>query len=265
VSQYSAIQFDHNDISPPTGTAAADTATSVVVLEELADRICAGHLAVQRLTANALAVALEVGDLLIEARNRISTGWEHWLDENCLIGASSARLYMQLARARDEIEMVREQVPDLSLRAARRLIAKPPKLIKEPAKALVDPMSAPVPDPIGVWDSLLPDQRERLLDHIGRAGLAAYMSPALNGDLIDHLAGLAISKVPSKATNLEVSLTNALRLALSSEAEALNALAVIRSKLRANGRSLNDVVIALGTYEKKQRRRKISHRFQAVA
>src|SRR5262249_46525297 len=101
----------------------------IVVLDQLAERVRAAHQAVQMATANALAAALVAGDTLIAARNRGvgSIGWERWGEAHCRVGLSTARLYMQLARSRDKIEAALKDDPFLSLRDARRLIAKPKK------------------------------------------------------------------------------------------------------------------------------------------
>ena len=150
--------------------------------------------------------------------------------------------------------------PGLQRKDVRRAVGLPPK----PARRMSKGNDQAQPDPIAVWAAFSPTDKSAILENEGRCGLVGLMSPTLLADFLDHLTGLAISKVPSKATNLEVSLTHALRLALLSEDEACNALTVIRSKLRANGRSLNDVVLALGTITKKTKRGKISHRFQAT-
>jgi hypothetical protein len=110
------------------------------VLDQLAQRIRAGREAIDQSIRNALRVALDVGDALIEARARVSTGqYGPWLRANCFLSVRSAELYAQLARHRAEIEDAMQRVPDLSLRAAARLIAKPATnkpLPKEPKSEL---------------------------------------------------------------------------------------------------------------------------------
>jgi hypothetical protein len=108
-------------------------------LTALARRIRDEHQATQRAFANALAHALNVGDALIEAQTRVATGWSRWLRENCLMGKSTARLFIQLACHHTEIEAEISRVPGLSLRAARRLIAKPKATTMKPAAAPLVP------------------------------------------------------------------------------------------------------------------------------
>jgi hypothetical protein len=90
------------------------------------DEIRKAHTAM----ANALAAAMDAGDALIAARPKVEERgilWTKWLRENCLIKESTAKLYIQLAQHRDEIEGRILDGIILSLRAARRLIAKPAK------------------------------------------------------------------------------------------------------------------------------------------
>jgi len=94
-------------------------------LDELARRIRALQQAVRTASSNALESALEAGDVLIEARRRVSAGWGRWLIENCAMGVSTALLYIQLAQHREKIEAEIERAGEFSIRAARRLIAKP--------------------------------------------------------------------------------------------------------------------------------------------
>jgi hypothetical protein len=93
---------------------------STVVLDDLARRIRTAHRKIQAAIANGLALALVIGDALIEAKARVTTGWEDWVAQNCGFGGSTARLYMQLAAHRAEIEANGAS----SVRAARALISK---------------------------------------------------------------------------------------------------------------------------------------------
>ena len=122
-------------IAKPFGAARAAEIRAIAgsepVLNQLARRIRDAHQAVRAATANALAAALDAGDALIEAKTRVETDWEGWVEKNCRFGASTARLYMQLARRREDIEakqqdeLLQPNTPPLSVRAARQLIAKP--------------------------------------------------------------------------------------------------------------------------------------------
>jgi Protein of unknown function (DUF3102) len=95
-------------------------------LAAIARRIRDEHQASARAFANALSHALNAGDGLIEAQNLVPANrWGQWLRNYCSMGSSTARLFMQLARERQTIEAEISRVPDLSLRAARRLIATP--------------------------------------------------------------------------------------------------------------------------------------------
>jgi hypothetical protein len=82
---------------------------------------------------SALRHDLDVGDGLLAAQKLVTGNWKRWLRDNCapLKSARSAQVYCQLARGRKEIEAELERNPDLSQRAALRLLSpprpKPPK------------------------------------------------------------------------------------------------------------------------------------------
>jgi Protein of unknown function (DUF3102) len=95
-------------------------------LNALAAKVRASLREAQIAACNALHAALDAGDALIAAQERVPAGeWTRWIRHNCFLSKRTALLYMQLARHRDEIEARLEEIPDLSLRAARRLIMKP--------------------------------------------------------------------------------------------------------------------------------------------
>jgi hypothetical protein len=95
------------------------------VLDQLARQIREHREAARRVGLTVLGHLLDAGDALNEAQKRVSTNWKHWLRENCFLSVSTAQLYQQLARKRAEIEEKLRDDPDLSLRAARRLIGRP--------------------------------------------------------------------------------------------------------------------------------------------
>jgi hypothetical protein len=98
----------------------------------------------ERLT---LASALAAGTALIEIRGLIVGTMKAWVRKNLSsVGYSTAKLYMQLANNRAVIDAAREQNPHLSIRAARRLIAKQKKLANpEPEPLGVDEVTAAAP------------------------------------------------------------------------------------------------------------------------
>jgi len=81
-----------------------------VPLEDLARQVRAGLELARRERCNALHHDLDVGDALLEAQARVSTGWKRWLRENCFLSVRTALLYQRLARHRDEIEAEIERV-----------------------------------------------------------------------------------------------------------------------------------------------------------
>jgi len=103
-----------------------------VTLEKLASRIRFGIENIRASLANALANVLDVGDDLIAAQARVTGPWQRWLKDNCFLSLSTAKLYVQLAEHRAEIEAEIDRDGTLSLRAARKLIAKKSENPPEP-------------------------------------------------------------------------------------------------------------------------------------
>jgi len=102
-------------------------------LNELGAYIREALAASKHARRSALRHDMDAGDGLIAAQARVTTNWKKWLRENCapLKSARSAQIYCQLARGREKIEAELERNPDLSQRAALRLLSppkpKPPK------------------------------------------------------------------------------------------------------------------------------------------
>jgi hypothetical protein len=93
-------------------------------LAALAERIRTELHAAKTAWHNALGHALNVGQALLDAQGLVQGNWKRWLRGHCSLSVSTAQLYQQLARHRDEIEAEISRAPTLSLRAARRLITK---------------------------------------------------------------------------------------------------------------------------------------------
>jgi Protein of unknown function (DUF3102) len=93
-------------------------------LTELAARIKAEHEATAATMKRSVEHAMAAGDLLIEAKARLSHGqWLPWLTEHCAISERSAQLYMRIAKNRQAIEARNAQhVADLTLNQAAALL-----------------------------------------------------------------------------------------------------------------------------------------------
>jgi hypothetical protein len=105
----------HNaDISPPAE------------LNELARKVREQHVLVGTSASKTLTHAFAAGEALLAAKDLIDHGgWARWRWDNCGLSERSARRYMQLAKARAEIENRPRVAGNLTLNAALRLIAKP--------------------------------------------------------------------------------------------------------------------------------------------
>ena len=116
--------------------------TISIDLDLLAASVRTGLSKIRTEMRNALRAALDIGDALVAARELVvakteSPGaWGRWLRANCFLSVRTAQLYIQLANHRTEIEAEIQRVADLSLRAARRLIAPPKEKTPKPEKLL---------------------------------------------------------------------------------------------------------------------------------
>jgi hypothetical protein len=86
-------------------------------LADLAARINVAHEAAGTALKSGVAHAMHAGDLLIEAKEQLGHGeWLPWLKTNFPFSDRTARLYMQVARRRAELEVKMATVADLTLR-----------------------------------------------------------------------------------------------------------------------------------------------------
>jgi hypothetical protein len=180
----------------------SEPATPVVIetdLDHLAARIRAGLKAAQTALSNALDKVLDVGDTLIAAKARIPEGeWRDWLATNCSLKTSTALLYMQLARHRDEIEAKRKETPELSVRAARKLIADKSKARRElpsPRKPQED--KPEIPDWVVAYNDASDTDKAAGIPHI-IIDLFTHMSAAARAKLTARVLGNAAGHAPKK-------------------------------------------------------------------
>ena len=117
-------------------------------LRDLAERIRAEHLAgVVALVEH----GMNAGDLLIKAKAKVGHGqFGDWVEANCKMSYSTARVYMQLARNRAVIESKMTehcQFESLSIAGALKLISGPSKSNAHAAAAssAMAPPAAPAP------------------------------------------------------------------------------------------------------------------------
>jgi hypothetical protein len=94
-------------------------------LEEHAAEIRKGLQEIRSVLSNALDIALAVGQRLNIAKEQVGNGkWSDWLRDDCELSRSTALLYMRLANHQGDIDAARVLLPDMGLRAARRLLTK---------------------------------------------------------------------------------------------------------------------------------------------
>jgi hypothetical protein len=114
-------------LTAPLSTSATHPPISSLSESDLARQINETIEAMERAFRNNVWRAIEVGDLLIEAKKRVGHGsFEAWLRDHCKLSFSTARRYIAFAKDRPKIEAALNgksvTVTDLSLTAAKRLI-----------------------------------------------------------------------------------------------------------------------------------------------
>lgn len=95
-----------------------------VDLATVAQHIAAEHEACCRAAQQSLDHAIRCGELLLQAKAECRHGtWQDWLAENFHGSKRTARLYIQLAKRRDEIEAKRQGSAVLSIEEAAKFLA----------------------------------------------------------------------------------------------------------------------------------------------
>jgi hypothetical protein len=93
-------------------------------LTDLAARINAAHEAAAAALKSSVVHAMQAGELLLEAKDHVGHGgWLPWLKANFPFSDRTARLYMQVARRRADVETKMATVADLTVREAVETIA----------------------------------------------------------------------------------------------------------------------------------------------
>jgi hypothetical protein len=111
---------------------------SAVVLGDLAARINAEHAAAVLHAGTAITHALNVGEMLLQAKEACAHGqWLPWLRQNVSFSDRTAQGYMRLASRKE----IRNDVADMSVRKALQYMATPRK------SALEDDLAASVGHP----------------------------------------------------------------------------------------------------------------------
>jgi hypothetical protein len=176
--------------------------TEINVLERLAERIRAALEAAWQDRCNALHRALDIGDALIEAQDRVSCGWKKWLADNVSLSVRTALLYTRLARHRDEVERQIGEIGELSLRAAVRLISKSqPKIQSDSGSADSETDASAIATAIMGWSDA--DWGEALTE-LGFERFLQVCPPEWRAKLQRRAGGQAIRQLQAQHPNKRV-------------------------------------------------------------
>ena len=150
--------------------------------------------------SNALDHAMNAGDALTAVQPKVAErgiAWKKWLKENCFIGVSTAQLYQQLARHRDQIETELQVRGELSLRGARQLISSARDDADDDegddesdaggGEDEDETENPPEPESLIAHWRRSPTELTALLDAIGVAGMLKAMSETFGRELRERL------------------------------------------------------------------------------
>lgn len=112
----------------------------LAVTNDLVSRINERHTACENAVKSALMIAIEAGELLVQARDLTAHGqWIKWLKANFRGTRRTANLYMTLYERRDELR--NGVAHSLSIREAEKLTRRAKNLPSEPTNSAVSVIS----------------------------------------------------------------------------------------------------------------------------
>lgn len=107
--------------TPPAVQTHPEAPTS---LDTLAAQINSAHDRFQQAYKTSLALAYQIGGLLVQAKAQVAHGdWLSWVEENCAFGERTAQAYMRIFRQWDSISKSAETA-DLSIDGALQLLSE---------------------------------------------------------------------------------------------------------------------------------------------
>jgi hypothetical protein len=114
-------------VASATPAAAVVLAPQDMTSEQLGQSIREKHASMLRAFKASVVTAIEVGELLVEAKKRVGHGnFEGWVKDHCGFSYRSARRYTQMARDKDKLlAQLNPNNAALGDLSATRLLAKP--------------------------------------------------------------------------------------------------------------------------------------------
>lgn len=107
-------------------------------LTEIAETVNAEHAKIEGVLREGLARAVNVGQLLTEAKGLVNHGeWGAWIADKCRFSERTAQNYMRIAAKYPELTAKSATVADLTYRKAIALLADPkPSIDQDPPESL---------------------------------------------------------------------------------------------------------------------------------
>jgi hypothetical protein len=154
---------------------------------------------------NSVTHAMEIGDLLNEAKSRVGHGnFEAWLSTHCQLSFRTARRYMQMAKNRAQIEaqLTVKSATLADLNAQRLLTDQSGGRSNNPTESATKDKKKPTQTPAGEYDQL----EEKLIDKLkeldpSEARDHADKTIAALNDTVADIASIA-KRAATKASKL---------------------------------------------------------------
>jgi len=204
--------------------------TKVNALDELVDRIRAGHAAVLNAGRSAVEHAMDAGDALRKARLLVaSRQWEQFCKRWCGISPRAARNYVALAEARPKL--ISAWHAEMTIQGALKLIGRKPggSRKRRPAPVLT----------AASWKLASPEERQRFVVTVGMTELlAAFPDGAKNAEVqpFNNAHLTRIFDLFNKALDCAQA---------GIDSEAINALRAVHRVLASQGHDFHELIAAL--------------------
>ena len=197
------------------------------------------------------------GDALPTAHALVPSGsWQTWLRDHCHLSERTARVYVQVAKARAVLARQSSAGRPLSIAAALAYLKDPGTGQRRKSSSARNGAAPTALSPIAWSNATLPE-RTRFLNGSGLGSVLAALPPGWRAEIARRVTG----QRAGYDSNLGEVVTKAVRQALSLQLNApkdavapgvANALNAILNRLRSVGLDLHDVEIVIRAASRKR-------------
>jgi hypothetical protein len=217
------------DIAPKTATVKPDLAALAATIRE-------HHGAAAAAAGNMLDHAIAAGEALAAANSLVPHGeWSTWL-RRCEINERTARRYMQIYNARNEIRAKRSRTTVLSIAGVLKLLGNKDRGNSGSSRNLGFKQPNHVLSSLA-WSDATSAQRTKFLSDVGIDNIIAALPVIERPEFRD--------RARARGTSLDEKMGKLLRIALAGDSvtpEVVTALRTVRNMVLATGNDPNEIV-----------------------